>query len=425
MPKLPNFALILSDEQRADTLPCYGNSFVEAPYLDRMAAEGICFTNCRTVFPACTPARASMWTGLYPHAHGIIRNVYGDSDALGVNALADASVFKRLNEAGYECAYFGKWHLGDSNPGPFSIWETFNSLGGHWVDGRQAFQGGTYIPDHDTDRFIAWVGGRRLRDQPFVAVISFYPPHDPFSAPIDCMDRYRRMQVPFPGYYGSVTALDRCVGRLLAALEESDLLNDTIVIYYSDHGETFHDRDGVTGKFVCTEDAVHVPFIMMWRGQIAPGQRSSALIGLQDLMPTLLDYAGAACQNRLHGESLRPLVDGTERSSWRQSFYIENETYDTIPGPDEPVRPRVHERAVCTPRFKLIVGAGDDAPRLYDLVSDPEERLDLVRGSIPMAGSDMAAQLGSLLQALLDHATATDDALGVELTQRRLAAIAV
>jgi arylsulfatase A-like enzyme len=423
MPRQPNFLLILSDEQRADTLPCYGNRFVEAPYLDRMAAEGTRFENCRTVFPACTPARASMWTGLYPHAHGIVRNVYGDADALGASRLADASVFRFLGDVGYECAYFGKWHLGDNNPGTFSVWETFNSLGGHWVEGRQSFQGGIYIPDRDTDRLISWMRGRQARDRPFAAVVSYYPPHDPFSSPLDCMDRYRRLGVPFPGYYGSVTALDRCVGRVLAALEESDLLDDTIVFYLSDHGETFHDRDGVTGKFVCTDDALRVPFIVMYRGRIPPGRRSSALIGLLDIMPTMLDYAGAIRQNDVHGQSLRFILEGADDTRWRQSFYVENETHHALPRLDEPVRPRCHERAVCTDRFKLIVAADDDAPRLHCIEKDPEERLDIVGGNLVSAGIQTRLQVEWLLRALLEHATAVDDDFGIEIARRHLVAM--
>ncbi len=419
MAKRPNFILLLADQQRADTLPCYGNRFVEAPYLDRMAAEGLCFTNCRTVFPVCTPARASMWTGIYPHAHGIIRNVYGENDLLGAHDLTSRSLFQHLKNHDYECAYYGKWHLGEDNPGPFDIWESFNSLGGHWVDSLQNFQGGTYIPDQDTDKMIDWFRNRR-NDNPFAAVMSFYPPHDPFSSPLDCMDKYRRLGVPFPGYYGSVTALDRCVGRIWAALEESDLLDDTILIYYADHGETFHARDGVSSKFVCTEDGVHVPFLMMWRGHIPAGKRSSALIGLQDLMPTILDYAGIERPDGLHGESLRTLTEGSGEAAWRQSYYIENETHDLLEASDQPVRPRIHERALCTHRFKLVVNVEDEAPRLYDMRSDPEERVDLVGRRHNQA---IAGTLAPLLTALEDHARTLDDEIGINLAQKHLRAM--
>jgi arylsulfatase A-like enzyme len=210
---------------------------------------------------------------------------------------------------------------------------------------------------------------------------------------------------------------------VLAALEESDLLDDTIVFYFSDHGETFHDRDGVTGKFVCTDDALRVPFIVMYRGRIPSGRRSSALIGLLDLMPTMLDYAGAVPQNSLHGQSLRLLLEGADDTPWRQSFYIENETHHALRRADQPVRPRRHERAVCTDRFKLIVAADDDAPRLYDMVDDPEERLDIVGGKLASAGGQIGEQVERLLRALLEHATAVDDDFGIEITRRHLVAM--
>jgi arylsulfatase A len=115
----------MSDQQRLDTLGCYGNKFVETPSLDNVATEGARFANCFTPWPVCTPARASMWTGVYPHAHGVIENVYGSDDALESIALVSGTVFDKLKESGYATAYFGKWHLGEKNPVAFDVWEGF------------------------------------------------------------------------------------------------------------------------------------------------------------------------------------------------------------------------------------------------------------------------------------------------------------
>jgi arylsulfatase A-like enzyme len=161
----------------------------------------------------------------------------------------------------------------------------------------------------------------------------------------------------------------------------------------------------------------------MYRGRIPPGRRSSALIGLLDLMPTMLDYAGGACRNSLHGQSLRPTLEGADDTPWRQSSYVENETHHVLPRPDEPVRPRCHERAVCTHGFKLIVAADDAAPRLHDIEKDPEERLDIVGGDLVRADAQMRAQVEWLLRALLEHATAVDDDFGVEIARRHLVAM--
>lgn len=405
----PNILLMFSDQQRADTLPCYGNTFVSAPYLDKMAQKGTVFNQCRTVFPVCTPARASMWTGVYPHKHQIIRNVYGVDDLLSAQGLLDQSLFAHLTRNGYECAYYGKWHLGSKTPEPMKVFEAFNSLGGHWVDSKQNFQGGTWVPDRDTDSMIDWI---RTRDKsrPFTSVISWYPPHDPFSAPLDCMDHYRRMGVPFPGYYASVTALDRCVGRVFAALAECGELDNTIIVYYSDHGETFHDRDGTTSKFMCTEDSVRVPFLISGPG-IPERQTSDAFIGLQDLMPTVLDYAGIPVPDHLHGRSIRAILEDPE-ADWRGSYYIENETYDVLVSSDAPLSPRVHERGLCTPSHKLIISQAEHTLRIYDLLSDPEERVNLVRDD---RMDDIAELLATLIGQAEAHATLLDDQVGLDI----------
>ena len=95
-----------------------------SPHLDRLAGEGVMFRHCFTPWPVCTPARATMWTGLYPHAHGVIDNVYGIDDALQTVARTPVNLFDLLKQQGYATAYFGKWHLGNKNPGAFDVWES-------------------------------------------------------------------------------------------------------------------------------------------------------------------------------------------------------------------------------------------------------------------------------------------------------------
>src|SRR5262245_12293272 len=161
MAKGPNILLIMADMQRSDALGCYGNVFVQTPNIDRLAGAGIRFTSCFTPFPLCTPARATLWTGVYPHAHNVIGNVYGVGNAFSAFGHVRTLVFDRLKAAGYATAYFGKWHLGEENPGCFDVWKAHNSLGGHWVDGRQAMQGGIYLADRETDEGIAFLRERK------------------------------------------------------------------------------------------------------------------------------------------------------------------------------------------------------------------------------------------------------------------------
>ena len=148
MAERPNILLVCTDQQRMDSLACYGNRFVSSPGTDAMAAAGMAFDSAFTPWPVCTPARGTMWTGVYPHTHGVIDNVYGVDNAFATHARFKETVFERLQAAGYLTAHFGKWHLGENKPPFFDVWEeSFNSRFGHWIDGKLD---GEYRPDRCT-----------------------------------------------------------------------------------------------------------------------------------------------------------------------------------------------------------------------------------------------------------------------------------
>ncbi|SMC39805.1 sulfatase [Primorskyibacter flagellatus] len=366
MTKPPNIVVIFSDQHRADAMGCAGSAFVQTPNLDRLAAEGVRFQNAYTPWPVCTPARATMWTGVYPHAHQIIDNVYGIDNAFQSVGAVKRTVFDQLQDAGYLTAHFGKWHLGEGHPPFFDIWEeSFNSRVGHWVGGRLD---GQYRPTLQTDACIGFLRDQAQADsdQPFVMVQSYYPPHDPFTAPARFYEPYRHKGVPFAGYYAAVTALDHEIGRILATLESTGLRENTVVLYYSDHGETFRYRAEGEHKFVCTDDSIRIPMLISWPGTIAAGAVRSDLVGLQDLTPTLLDFAGAPPLDQCHGHSLKPLLDGIPAPDWRRGFYVQNITHVSA----------LHQRAWLSEGWKLI--ASDDGNHeLYNRHADPEEELNL------------------------------------------------
>ena len=384
MDRRPNFLVIMTDQQRMDSPGCYGNVFTQTPCLDRLATEGTLFRNAFTPFAICTPARASAWTGVYPHRHAIVDCCYNIDYAFD-EADVSRLLFGELKAAGYETAYLGKWHLGDAKPDCIDVWDAFNSLGGHWVDGRQAFQGGVYKPAMQTTHAIDFLKSHAIAEKPFLLVQSYYPPHDPYSAPMKFYEPYRGKGVPFAGYYAAISALDHYVGEMIDALRETGLASRTIVIFCSDHGDTFLYRGGTDHKATCHDDSIRIPLIFWGPGMI-PQRAVDGAAGLQDLMPTILNYAQVEIPAHVQGTSLRPVIETELAGS--SLFYIENTT-DTrgeeelsamfsmrFNGRSHPDPGRVDQRAIWTPQHKFVL-SNDGKHLLYDLLIDPEEEYNL------------------------------------------------
>ena len=412
MPK-PNIILILTDQQRWDSLGCNGNKFVSTPNVDQLAAGGANCTNSFTPWPVCTPARATMWTGVFPHQHQVIYNSYDMDNLLKETSHEQRTLFEAMSAGGYTTAYFGKWHLGEKDPGLFDVWKGWNSLGGHWVNNKH---GGLYKPALQTDQMIDFLKEQEQSDKPFIAVNSFYPPHDPYTAPKEFYEPYRGKGVPYAGYYAAVSALDHYVRQITDTLDELGLTEDTIVVYYSDHGDMFSYR-GSDHKFTCHEDSIKVPFIVSWPGTIEAGTIIDEFVGLQDLMPTVLDWAALEIPDYMHGKSLVPLLNG-ESIAWRDAHYTENILRDT----------RIDQRCIRTNEWKLILTrpvsglraySGDHA--LYNLIDDPEEELNVYK-TPRKDGHNQYLQfppytdvIDELANILKRHAQEVDDSLGIDL----------
>ena len=354
-----------------------------------------------------------MWTGVYPHQHQVIYNTYQMDNLLKETSHEQRTVFESLRAGGYTTAYFGKWHLGEQDPGMFDVWQGFNSMGGHWVDNKRD---GVYKPDLQTDQMIAFIKGQARGDKPFFAVNGYYPPHDPYTAPKEFYEPYRNKGVPYAGYYAAVSAIDHYVGRLTAALDELGLTENTIVVYYSDHGDMFSYR-GTDHKFTCHEDSIKVPMVISWPGTIEAGLVIDEFVGLQDLMPTILDWAGLEIPDYLHGKSLAPLLTG-QSVPWRDAYYTQNITR----------HPFIEQRCIRTNDWKLILTRPVTGLRnymgnhmLYDLVNDPEEELNLYKTPREDGHNQYlhfppyTDTIAELAQILKRHAAQIDDQLGVDL----------
>ncbi|MGE0725956.1 MAG: sulfatase [Alphaproteobacteria bacterium] len=394
----PNILLVMTDQQRADTLSCLGSRHGRTPHFDALAARGILFERAFSPVPMCSPARASLWTGLQMSRHGIVTNVGPVPTVL--DRLPGPTLFAALRAAGYRLGYLGKWHLGEADPGLFDHWEGYNSHAAHWVEGPS---GVAYRAFLETDRAIALLDALD-GDRPFCLVVSYYPPHPPYEPPPE----YTAMHVggPLPGYFGAVRAIDDCIGRLCGALDARGRWQRTAVLFCSDHAQVLAEREGGGRKRNLFDETLRIPMILVLPGGRAAGTRAAGMVGLLDVAPTLRALAGAAPAAECHGAGLAPFVARPD-PPWRSTLLLQNRTR---PDREASGAPR-EERAIRTDRAKLILGQGR-RPRLYDLERDPGEHDDLLAGPTPPV-----AAAASLARALAGEAAAIGDAVGVALAR--------
>ncbi len=327
----PNAIWIFGDQHRGQAVGYMGDPNVHTPNIDRLATEGATFTAAVAGAPLCSPYRGSLLTGMYPH-----QCVPGHEHRMPPEQSTIATVFE---EAGYQTAYFGKWHVDGFHEregraamhivpperrGDFDVWvgyENNNSQWDCWVHGGEAdsafhYRLPTYETDALTDLFIEYIrqrgheavsGDRR----PFFAVLSVQPPHDPYVAPAEWMARHTpgsvrlRANVPevprvverarrtLAGYYAMIENLDWNLGRVRSALDESGFAHDTHIIFFSDHG----DMHGSHGQFLKTapwEEAIRVPFVIGGGVPLYAYQRGRFDVPVNhvDIAPTTLGLCG-------------------------------------------------------------------------------------------------------------------------------------
>ena len=412
--KQPNILFIFSDQQRWDTVGCYGDNMGRAlglsPNLDAMAAEGVRFEHAFTCQPVCGPARSCLQTGLYATETGCWHN--------GIAMPLDAVTLPRLlKPAGYEVGYLGKWHLAsdgkDNNYATAAVpperrggyddfWLAsdvleFTSHGydGHLFDGDMKqvdFPKGRYRVEALTDFAIEYLG-KRDRQRPFFLFLSYIEPHHQndhghFEGPEGSKERFKDFPVPgdlkdaegdwqteLPDYLGCCNSLDTAVGRLRKELETLGLAENTVIIYTCDHACHFRTRNNEY-KRSCHDNSIRVPLIACGPG-FRGGKTVHELASLIDLPPTILTAGGVAVPGAMRGRPLQELVEG-KAQHWPEEVFVQISESQT-------------GRAIRTSRWKYAVRAlekvdhqgdghadGYHEDFLYDLEADPHERNNLV-----------------------------------------------
>jgi len=395
--KPPNILFILSDDHRWDFLSCLGHPFVETPRLDRLAEQGILFSNAFVTTSLCTPSRASFITGQYAHTHGVQNN-------LTTWRNENVTFLELLKKVGYDTAFIGKWHMPGRLPelrgvDRFITFTIQAGQGRYWkcpliVDGRDVPSRKPYITEDLTDYALEYL--KQERKNPFCLYLSYKAVHHEWRPPPDLVDLYNDVEPDLPkeadswvtttrgnifvGTFGKlehhymnyarcVVSLDRQIGRVLDKLDELGLAEDTLVVYAGDNGYYWGEHRLVDKRWPY-EEAIRIPWIVRYPGVIPdPGRRAGQMVANIDLAPTLLEAAGIRVPESMEGRSFLPVLRSPEapgRKAWLYEYF--QEFPYNVPG----------HQAVRTDTHIYIEFEGRRPPELYDLVKDPRQKQNLM-----------------------------------------------
>jgi arylsulfatase len=456
----PNIILIITDQQRYDTIAALGYPYAITPTLDRLVREGMSFDACYISAAACVPARASLFTGLYPHTNGVISNLDGWR----------RSWVERLAASGYRCVNVGKMHT----------WPMDVPCGFHQrliVENKERirkFTGSEFIDEWDkalathrlerplrtdyrklsdykerlgafewplpddlhSDNFTGdlaawWIRKYAPTDEPLFLQIGFPGPHPPYDPVRSAIRQYEGRDIPVrevsaddissqPAayavlrrrsveleadaiaysleptlearkrqrayYLANVTMIDKKVGDILEALELKGLLEHSVVIFTSDHGDTLGDH-GQSQKWTMYEQVVRVPLVVWGPGLVPEGRRVHQLIQHMDLAPTVLEWADVSVPEYMQAQSLRKLIDD-ELAPGREFVFTEL-------GPDNVIEQIKFMTMVRSKDWKLVHFLGSSDGQLFDLSSDPHEEHNLWHA--PAFASEKSRLMDALL----------------------------
>lgn len=412
----PNFLVIVSDDQRPDTISALGNAIIKTPTLDQLVRRGTTFTRATCAFPLCVPSRAEILTGATSFQTGI---------GFGERRINSGLTFwgDTMRSGGYRTWYSGKW-MNDGSPKTRGYDETSGlfSSGGAGAAGKEprygrfgrlitGYRGWTFKADDGTpelDKGIGLTGqtSRHIADgaigflrrditTPFFLHVNFTAPHDPLIIPPGYEDRYDPATVPIPtnlmprhpfdhgnldgrdeqllpwprtepdirqeiaAYYAVIEDMDAQIGRILDALDDSGKRDNTVVVFTSDHGLALGSH-GLMGKQNMYEHTIGVPFIIEGPG-IAKDKRVAAQIYLRDMYPSVCELAEIPIPETVQGKSIVPVLKGTSDAIYPEIYGY---YYD-------------YQQMVRTDRWKLIRYPQINRVQLFDLRNDPDELHDL------------------------------------------------
>jgi arylsulfatase A-like enzyme len=341
----PNILLIVMDDVGYADVGFHGSRDIQTPNIDRLATEGVRFTDAYVSGPYCSPTRAGLLTGRYQQRFGHEFNIEGGLPALGLSAN-EKTLAERLKAAGYRTALFGKWHLGTGpafHPTRRGFEEFFGFLGGAHAytaigAGANVLQEGTtpvttvdYLTDALADRAAAYI--RQHASEPFFLYLAFNAAHTPLQATEKYLARFPHIKDETRRTYAAMmSAMDDGIGKALGALREQKIERDTIVFFFSDNGGPSMETTTINGssnaplkgsKRTTWEGGIRVPFVVKWTDHLPAGRVDRRPIIQLDVAPTALAAAGVAedASAAFDGVNLLPYLRGTAKGSPHDTLY--------------------------------------------------------------------------------------------------------
>jgi len=381
-----NILIFMVDQQRYDACGCYGSTICRTPNLDRLAGEGMRFSHAYASAPLCSPTRASFWSGLWTHHHGILINTHWKNPVVKGKIDDDVPLLSEIfKAAGYATAHFGKWHVGPAaemarrgfehvvtNQGFRQGWkeagkqaQVTDLVTREYIVQNYPFAGITSADGEDfyeiwlCRRAEEWLRTQAGWDRPFFCCISCPGPHPGYVVPAGYAARYDPAQMPlWPNladdltnkpsvhrlfrdvithagtltddewrvciarYYAFVTLIDEELGRILDLLDELGIVQDTLVLFVSDHGDLIGAHRLWDKGPMMYDEQLHMPLVVRWPGVVPAGTSCDAMVTFLDLMPTLAEAAGLPLPRPVDGRSLLPFLRGETVPDWPDDVYV-------------------------------------------------------------------------------------------------------
>ncbi|MAI70640.1 MAG: arylsulfatase [Rhodopirellula sp.] len=426
----PNVLLLLSDDLGYQDIGCYGGP-VKTPTLDRLASQGMRFSQFYSGCAVCSPSRATLLTGRHHIRTGVYSWIHDPSQKSHL-LRREVTLAEVLKDAGYATAHVGKWHLGlptqqHSKPTPdqhgfdhwFATWnnaEPSHKNPNNFIrNGEPAGKTDGYSCQIVVDEAIAWLDNPRGTHQPFFLNVWFHEPHAPIAAPKSIVNEYGPTTNQAAIYSGTVDNTDKAIQRLLVKLQQLDVTDNTLIIYASDNGSYRDDRTGgLRGrKGMNWEGGIRVPGMFVWPGVIKQATVSATPAGLVDVLPTVCGLLGLKKPDRyLDGTDLTPLLKG-QSNAWQRKqplFWhlqksrpivaMRDGDYSLVAEPDYELSKNNMFQEAWIPKIR---SGGYRNFQLFNLTKDPQQMNDLAAKN-PELLEKLKSKLLGINQSIMQEA---------------------